>query len=83
MSSILGSVQVPAVSKEFIKALSHAFRPFDITPGFDRDELMQSTGEQKVIAWIKHHAMQDRTVTGDASALRYETPTGAIVRLGE
>jgi hypothetical protein len=73
---------VPPVSEEFIKALCAAFRPFEIKPGFDRDELMQSTGEQRVIEWIKHHALKGRTVTGDAGALKQVQPTGAIVKLG-
>jgi hypothetical protein len=43
---------------------------------------MQSAGEQRVIAWIKHHAQQGRTITGDANAIRNTHPTGAIVRYG-
>lgn len=77
-------VAVPPVSQEFIRHLSDAFRPYDIEPGFDRDALMQSVGEQKVIAWIKHHAVQGRTITGDLASVRsVEMPTGAIVKIGE
>jgi hypothetical protein len=83
MSSFVTSIPVPPVSKEFIKALSDAFRPYEIKPGFDRDELMQSVGEQKVIDWITHHALQGRTITGEPTAVRSVMPTGAIVKLGE
>lgn len=69
---------VPPVSEEFIKVLCAAFRPFEITPGFDRDELMQSTGEQKVIEWIKHHALQGRTITGEAGAIKQVQPQGPL-----
>jgi hypothetical protein len=82
MPSYVGAVAIPPVSEEFVKALCAAFRPFEIKPGFDRDELMQSTGEQRVIEWIIHHAARGRTVTGEPSALRETTPTGAIVKLG-
>lgn len=82
MPAYVSGVTIPPVSEEFIKALCNAFRPFEITPGFDRDELMQSTGEQKVIEWIKHHALQGRTITGDPTAVRNTMPTGAIVKLG-
>lgn len=81
--AFVSAVSVPPVSQEFIKALCDAFRPFEVTAGFDRDALMQATGEQKVIEWIKHHALQGRTVTGEPKALRNTTPTGAVVRLGE
>ncbi|KRR22167.1 hypothetical protein [Bradyrhizobium retamae] len=84
MAAYISAVSVPPVSQEFIKALCNAFRPFEVKPGFDRDELMQAAGEQKVIEWIKHHAAQGRTVTGEPSALRdTQTNTGAIVKLGE
>ncbi|KJC51088.1 hypothetical protein UP09_03325 [Bradyrhizobium sp. LTSP885] len=83
MSTFVTSVAIPPVSQEFIRALSDAFRPFEIKPGFDRDELMQAAGEQKVIEWIKHHALRERTVTGEAAALRSTQPNGAIVQLGE
>jgi hypothetical protein len=82
MPTFVGALTIPPVSQEFIKALSDAFRPFEIVPGFDRDALMQSTGEQKVIEWIKHHAAQGRTVTGEPTALRQVNPSGAIVKLG-
>lgn len=83
MPAFIGAVTVPPVSKEFIDVLSKAFRPLEIKAGFDRDELMQSVGEQKVVEWIKHHALQGRTVTGEPSAVRQVMPTGAIVKLGE
>lgn len=83
MSTYLAAAALPPVSAEFIKILSDAFRPYEIKPGFERDELMQSAGEQKVIEWIKHHALRERTVTGESSALRNTMPTGAIVKLGE
>lgn len=83
MPTFVGALTVPPVSQEFIKSLTAAFPPFEVQPGFERDELMQSVGEQKVINWIKHHAAQGRTVTGDATALRNVHPTGAIVKLGE
>jgi hypothetical protein len=77
-------IAVPPVSQEFIKHLRNAFRPFDLKPGFDRDELMQSAGEQKVIEWIEHHALQGRTVTGNPDAVRsVETPAGAITKIVE
>lgn len=47
---------VPPVSREFALELKRRFRPFDVTPGFDRDELMQSVGEQRVINWILHYS---------------------------
>ena len=81
--SFVTAIAVPPVSQEFIRVLSDAFRPYDVEPGFDRDTLMQSNGEQKVIEWIKHHAVQGRTVTGEPLALRNTTATGAIVKLGE
>jgi hypothetical protein len=83
MPNFVGAVPIPPVSQEFIKALSTAFQPFEIEPGFDRDALMQSVGEQKVIEWIKTKALSVRTVTGDAAALRTTMPTGAIVKIGE
>lgn len=83
MSSFVTSVPIPAVSKEFIKALSAAFQPYDAKPGFCRDALMQSVGEQTVINWIAHHALRDRTVTGDPTSVRNTMPTGAVVKLGE
>lgn len=79
MADYFGAIQLPPVSQEFIKKLEHAFTPFELKPGFDRDEAMQSCGEQRVIAFIKHHAMRETTVTGDANALRKTLPTGAIV----
>lgn len=82
MPSFVGALAVPPVSAEFVRVISDAFRPFEIKAGFDRDELMQSAGEQKVIEWIKHHAMQGRTVTGEPTAIREVQPTGAIVKLG-
>lgn len=82
-SNFVSAVALPAVSQEFIKALEAAFRPFDVQPGFDRDALMQSVGEQKVIEWIKHRASSTRTITGDPLAIRNVQPTGAIVKLGE
>jgi hypothetical protein len=82
--TFVGAVAVPPVSEEFIKVLCNAFRPFEVGPGFERDALMQSVGEQKVIEWIKYHALRGRTLTGEASALRdTRTNTGAIVKLGE
>lgn len=83
MPKFVGAVQLPAVSAEFIRILSDAFRPMAIEPGFDRDSLMQSVGEQKVIEWITHKALQGKTVTGDPLSLRSTMPTGAIVQLGE
>jgi hypothetical protein len=77
------SFRLPPVSAEFIKALEHAFPPFELKPGFCRDAAMKSCGEQEVIAFIKHKAMQEKTVTGDASALRKTTETGAVVKYGE
>lgn len=82
MSTIIGAVQLPAVSAEFVKALNDAFRPMEIKPGFDRDELMKSVGNREVIDWIIAKALGGRTVTGEPSALRNTTPTGAIVRMG-
>ena len=82
MSSFV-KIALPPVSQEFIKALKAAFRPYEVKPGFDRDELMQSTGEQKVIEWIMHHAYSERTATGEATAVRSNMPTGAIVKIGE
>jgi hypothetical protein len=82
MPAFVGALAIPPVSEEFITTLSKAFRPLAVEPGFDRDALMQSVGEQKVIEWIKHHALQGRTVTGDAGALRQVQPNGAIVKLG-
>lgn len=79
----MNAVAVPPVSNEFITALCNAFRPLEVEAGFDRDKLMQSVGEQKVIEWIKHHALQGRTVLGEPTAVRQVTPTGAIVKLGE
>lgn len=83
MPNFVGVMSVPPVSQEFLNVLTKAFRPYEVKAGFDRDELMQSTGEQKVIEWIKHHAAQGRTVTGEPAALRNVHPTGAIVKLGE
>ncbi len=83
MPTFVGALAVPPVSQEFIKTLCDAFRPFEIVAGFDRDAAMQSAGEQKVIEWIKHHALQGRTITGEPNALRNTNPTGAIVKLGE
>jgi hypothetical protein len=82
MSAFVGALTIPPVSEEFITALSKAFQPFVVEPGFDRDALMQSVGEQKVIEWIKHHARQGRTVTGEPNAIRQVQPNGAIVKLG-
>jgi hypothetical protein len=82
MPAFVGALTIPPVSEEFIDALSKAFRPFEVGPGFDRDALMQSVGEQKVVEWIKHHARSGRTVTGDAAAIRQVQPNGAIVKLG-
>lgn len=84
MQKFISAVAVPPVSQEFIDHITKAFRPYEVKAGFDRDELMQSTGEQKVIEWIRHHALQGRTVTGEASALRdTRTNTGALVKFGE
>ena len=47
---------IPAVSREFALELQKRFRPIDVRPGFDRDELMQSVGEQRVINFILAHA---------------------------
>ena len=47
---------IPKVSKEFALELKRRFKPFEPSPGFDRDELMQSVGEQRVINWILHHS---------------------------
>lgn len=46
---------IPQVSKEFALDLQKRFKPYDVRPGFDRDELMQSVGEQRVIKFILHH----------------------------
>lgn len=47
---------IPPVSREFVKELRARFKPFDVRPGFDRDSLMQSVGEQRIINWIAHQA---------------------------
>lgn len=47
---------IPPVSLEFAKELQARFKPYDVKPGFDRDKLMESIGEQKVIKWILFHA---------------------------
>lgn len=83
MTKFIGAMTIPPVSAEFVKSLRHAFAPHGIEPGFCRDTLMRSVGEQRVIEWIEAKAMQGRTVTGEAAALRNVHPTGAIVKLGE
>lgn len=82
MPNFVGAVPIPPVSAEFVRSLRAAFSPYAVEPGFDRDALMQSVGEQKVIEWIVHMAVQGKTVTGDPMAVR-STAVGAIVRLGE
>jgi len=47
---------IPPVSRAFALELQARFKPFTPTPGFDRDELMQSVGEQKIISWILYHS---------------------------
>lgn len=47
---------IPPVTREFALKLKEVFRPYTVEPGFDRDELMQSVGEQRVISWILHHS---------------------------
>lgn len=81
MTYITG-VKVPAVSQELINTLRSVFQPYCVKPGFERDALMQSVGEQNVVDWLAHHA-NGRTVTGDPSVIRDTNRKGAIVKLGE
>jgi len=50
------SKSIPPVSLEFAKELKARFIPLDVKPGFDRDKLMESVGEQNVIRFIMFHA---------------------------
>ena len=50
------SKAIPPVSREFAEELQRRFRPYEPEPGFDRDELMVSVGEQRVIKWILHQS---------------------------
>lgn len=45
---------IPNVSREFALELKRRFPPIELKVGFDRDEAMQSVGEQRVIKWILH-----------------------------
>lgn len=48
---------IPKVSREFALDLKRRFRPMTVKPGFDRDKLMESVGEQNVVNWILHASM--------------------------
>lgn len=48
------SKAIPRVGRDFALELQRRFPPYDVRPGFDRDELMQSVGEQRIIKWILH-----------------------------
>lgn len=46
------TVSIPSVSHEFAAHLDKTFPKVEIKPGVDRDRLMESAGERKVVEYI-------------------------------
>lgn len=72
MSKFVGGLTLPPVSLEFIQQLEAAFPRPEITPGFDRDEVLWKQAQSDVVEWIKVKAH-----------VKQNTSTGATVKLGE
>lgn len=69
------SDKIPPVSREFIAAAKKAFRPPNIRPGFDRDQVIAAAAQQEVIEWMERYA-RTNVLSGDAEDLEKpdETP---------
>lgn len=63
------SIQIPPVSREFVRELKKVFRPLKVKPGVTHDEIMWSAAEQNIIEWIERHSV-DRVITSDPNELR-------------
>lgn len=71
---------IPPVSREFALELKRRFKAFDVKPGFDRDALMQSVGEQRVINWILYHSNNTIVKSSiEPDTITEQNPTEAIV----
>lgn len=62
---------IPPVSKAFAEELARHFRPIEITPETDKDKIMFSAGEQKVIQFVLANATH-REMSGDPAKLKSE-----------
>lgn len=63
------SIQIPPVSREFVRELKKVFRPLKVKPGATKDEIMWSAAEQNMIEWIERHSTE-KVVSGNPEELR-------------
>lgn len=62
MSGVLAA-SLPPVSPEFFDKLKQAFRPIEVTPETEINDIMYSAGQQAVLAWIQN-AVRGTIITG-------------------
>lgn len=65
---------LPKVSREFALELKRMFPPMTVTAGFDRDKLMISVGEQRVIEKILQIS-SNRIVSSKVEDIKPDTTT--------
>lgn len=83
---------LPKVSREFALELKRMFPPMTVTAGFDRDKLMISVGEQRVIEKIlqvssnrivssKEEQSKQENTDNSLDAKIADTPVGGYVEV--
>jgi len=76
----LHTIRIPAVTMEFAKHLQSVFRPIDIKPNSNMDEIKFSAGEQKVINYILRQASGE-VLSGNPDDIRNTNEKGKLDKL--